>query len=149
MSHPTLTRRGFLASALALLVTRARPLSATPHDACAHAGHRHRAGGPHPTPRPGITAAKVSPASRLADEPASVRTAFEEVRQVPEVVDGIRCQCGCADQEGHYSLLSCFEGEGMARHCTFCQGQGRMAFRLHREGKSLAEIRTAIEERYG
>lgn len=147
MSH-RITRRGFVASAFALVLTRADDATASPRG-CAHAGHHTPAGGPHPEPRKGITAAKVAPASRLVDDSRAVRAAFEDVRQVPEIVDGIRCQCGCADQEGHYSLLSCFEGDGMARHCVFCQGQGRMAFRLHREGKSLAEIRKAIEERYG
>ena len=37
----------------------------------------------------------------------------------------------------------------MARGCDVCQGQGRLAFRLHKAGKSLDEIRAAIDERYG
>ena len=37
----------------------------------------------------------------------------------------------------------------MARHCMVCQGEGRMAARLHADGKTLDEIRTAIDERYG
>jgi hypothetical protein len=36
----------------------------------------------------------------------------------------------------------------MARHCDKCQGQGRYAFRLQRAGKSLDEIRAAIDARY-
>jgi len=74
--------------------------------------------------------------------------AFDEVRQIPEIVDGIRCHCGCAKNKDFYSLLSCYEGDGMARECHTCQGQGRMAFRLHTAGKSLAEIRDAIDARY-
>ena len=157
MSRDVLTRRGFLASALTLLVVRtgaATPSADSAHG-CAHAGahagphtHAHR-DGPHPTPRKGITAARVVPAAKLEDESHSARTAFEEVRQVPGIVDGIRCHCGCADNDGSYSLLSCYEGDGMARHCQLCQGQGRMAYRLHREGRTLAEIRAAIDERYG
>ena len=37
----------------------------------------------------------------------------------------------------------------MAQHCVICQGQGRLAFRLSREGKSLDEIRAAIDQEYG
>jgi hypothetical protein len=37
----------------------------------------------------------------------------------------------------------------MARHCQICQGQGRLAHRLHKDGKSLDEIRAAIDARYG
>jgi len=143
MLHLVLSRRGFLASALALLV---RGASRDAHD-CAHGNTRIR--GPHPTPRPGITAAHVLAADRLADASPSARAAFAQVREILGVVDGIRCHCGCADNEGNYSLLSCYEGDGMARHCQLCQGQARMAYRLHRDGRTLNEIRTAIDERYG
>jgi hypothetical protein len=37
----------------------------------------------------------------------------------------------------------------MARHCPICQGQARLSLRLHQAGKSLDEIRTAIDARYG
>ena len=103
--------------------------------------------GPHPAPRPGIDASNVLPDAQLADWP-DARPAFEAVRRIPQVADGIRCTCGCADRPGFYSLLSCYEGEGMARHCPICQGQARLALRLHESGKSLDEIRAAIDARY-
>jgi hypothetical protein len=115
----------------------------------AWAGARRRpTGGPHPTPRPGITADKVLTKEELVDTPKAI-PAFDQVREIPEVVDGIRCQCGCADNPGFYSLLSCFEGDAMAQHCPVCQGQARLAARLHKEGKTLDEIRVAIDARYG
>lgn len=104
--------------------------------------------GPHPTPRPGITAAKVLTATQLAATPDLVPL-FDMVREIPEVVDGIRCQCGCSDPPDFYSLLSCYEGEAMARHCDICQGQARLAHRLHRAGNTLDEIREAIDARFG
>jgi hypothetical protein len=104
--------------------------------------------GPHPTPRPGITAAKVLTREQLQDNPNLIPL-FDSVRAIPEVVDGIRCNCGCAEVEGFYSLLSCYEGDAMARHCPICQGQGRMTARLHKDGKTLDEIRAAIDARYG
>jgi len=105
--------------------------------------------GPHPTPRPGIDASKVLKESEI-DGDKDVVTAFDEVRQIPEIVDGIRCHCGCAGRPDYYSLLTCYEGpQAMAQHCEQCQGHGRYAFRLHKSGKSLDEIRAAIDDRYG
>ena len=115
------------------------------------AGYHHcrvRPAGPHPTPRPGITAAKVLTREQLSESP-SVIPVFDQVREIPDIVDGIRCQCGCADLEGFYSLLSCYEGDAMARSCPICQGEGRLAARLHKDGKTLDEIRVAIDARYG
>lgn len=136
-----LSRRTFLvglSAAGAALVVGVRPARA----------HSFRPIGPHPTPRPGITAAKVLTPEQLADSPRLVEV-FDHVREIPEIVDGIRCNCGCADAEGFYSLLSCYEGDAMARACPICQGEGRLTYRLHTEGKTLEEIRTAIDARYG
>jgi len=106
-------------------------------------------GGPHPTPRAGITAAKVLTSDKL-DGRADLIALFDGVREIPEVIDGIRCQCGCAGSEGFYSLLSCYEGEGaMAKICHICQGEGKLAVRLHKEGKSLDAIRNAIDAKFG
>ncbi len=101
----------------------------------------------HPDPRPGITASRVLAAEQLADYPDAI-SAFDAARQIPQVVDGIRCSCGCATREGFYSLLSCYEEDGMARHCEVCQGTARLAYRLHRQGKTLAQIREAVDLRF-
>jgi hypothetical protein len=101
----------------------------------------------HPVPRPGITAANVLTKEQLGDN-ERVLAVFDAVREIPQIVDGIRCKCGCADLEGFYSLLSCFEGDGMARACPICQGEGRLAARLHKEGKTLDQIREAIDARW-
>jgi phosphoribosyl-dephospho-CoA transferase len=37
----------------------------------------------------------------------------------------------------------------MARECIVCQGQARLAIKLHKEGKTLDEIRAAIDARFG
>lgn len=103
----------------------------------------------HPTPRPGITGNKVATAEML-DGDKSLTELFDSVRHIPHVVDGIRCHCGCAELSGHYSLLTCYEGESaMARICPICQGEGRVAVRLAKAGKSLADIRIAIDAQYG
>jgi hypothetical protein len=103
----------------------------------------------HPTPRKGITADKVLTAAQLAHAPQLVPI-FDGVREIPHIIDGIRCHCGCADLNGHYSLLSCYEGENaMAKICPICQGEGRVAARLAKAGKSLDEIRVAIDAQFG
>jgi hypothetical protein len=78
-----------------------------------------RATGPHPDPRPGIDASHLPPPDRVAHHPDAV-PAYDEARAIPEVLDGIRCQCGCDDQPGHRSL----------------------------QGRTLDQIRSAIDSRY-
>jgi hypothetical protein len=102
----------------------------------------------HPTPRPGIDASRVLSPKELDGE-ADTLHAFELVRQIPQVVDGIRCNCGCDAMEGFYSLLSCFEKDGMAQHCEVCRGHAVLAHRLHRSGKTLDQIRAAIDVKFG
>ena len=104
--------------------------------------------GPHPTPRPGITASKVLQTDALKENPKAAPV-FDMVRRIPEIADGIRCQCGCAELPEFYSLLSCYEADGMAQHCVICQGEGRLAYTMHEQGKTLDEIRAAIDDRFG
>ena len=137
MPSPRVPRREFLALSWVIIFgTRSSSLG--------HGGHS-----PHPTPRPGIDASKI-PKDAEIEGGKEVKAAFNEVRQIPQIVDGIRCHCGCADRPGYYSLLTCYEGpHAMAQMCDLCQGHGRYAFRLHSAGKSLDEIRAAIDARYG
>lgn len=104
---------------------------------------------PHPTPRRGITAAKLPPKSELADVPA-VAAVFDLVREIPGVIDGIRCNCSCAGSTGYRSLLSCYElPDVMAKTCDVCKAQAKLAHRMHKSGKSLDEIRKGIDARFG
>jgi hypothetical protein len=103
--------------------------------------------GVHPAPRPGITAARVMSPAKLRDKPKAAEV-FDMVREMPQVVDGIHCYCGCAELPDSYSLLSCYEEGGMAQACHICQGEARLAYRLHKQGKSLEEIREAIDAKY-
>jgi hypothetical protein len=143
-------RRRFLALAALLPPAAVRALRAAPapgHCAGHASPHRRRARGPHPAPRPGVDASKVVPRDRLAADPEAAAV-FDLVRQIPQVVDGIRCACGCASIAGFRSLLSCFEGDGMARACEICQGQARLAHELHAAGRPLAVIRLAVDRRF-
>jgi len=143
------SRRQFLrssASALLALIGLAR---ARPAEARARAGSRMSGpiAGRHPTPRPGIDASKVLTRDQLTEHPAA-EPVFEMVRKIPQIVDGIRCQCGCAELPEFYSLLSCYEADGMAQHCVICRGEASLAFRMHEQGKSLDQIRAAIDAKF-
>ena len=142
MDHSGVSRRRVLGLLAGVLAAAA----GVPRRALALPGFS-RPAGPHPEPRPGITAAKVLKPEQIED--AEVRAIFDQVREIPQVVDGIRCQCGCAGIEGYYSLLSCYEAPGMAQACLICQGQGRLAYRLHQTGWSLNGIRAAVDTQYG
>ncbi|MBA3405739.1 MAG: hypothetical protein H0U13_13845 [Gemmatimonadaceae bacterium] len=109
---------------------------------------RARSAPAHPTPRAGITGARVLTRQQLAATPKFIPL-FDSVREIPQVIDGIHCNCGCTDPPRFYSLLSCYEDTGMARECHICQGQARLAVRLHKEGKSLDQIRSAIDAKFG
>ncbi len=109
---------------------------------------RRLAKGPHPTPRPGITSSKVLTADALRENPKAAPV-FDMVRKIPQIADGIRCQCGCAELPEFYSLLSCYEADGMAQHCVICQGEGRLVYTMHEQGKTLDQIRAAIDDRFG
>ena len=100
----------------------------------------------HPEPRPGVDASGVLPSDQVATHVAEL---FDEVRRIPHIVDGIGCHCGCGAVEGMRSLLSCYEGGGMAQYCMVCEGEGRLAVRLAGEGRSLEEIRTAVDRNFG
>ena len=138
MSGELPSRRQFMAALLTPAVLRVV-------NACDAWGERAPA--VHPEPRPGITASKVLKPDALREDPDAIPV-FDMVRQIPQVADGIRCTCGCAEEPGYYSLLSCFEGDGMARHCQICQRQAHIAFTLRGEGKSLKEIRQAIDTEF-
>jgi len=102
--------------------------------------------GHHPTPRPGITGAKVLPASVFGDDERLVR-AYTAARTIPEVFDGLYCYCHCKEDMGHVSLLTCYESEHAAS-CDICLAEAAMAAQLHGQGASLEDIRRAIDARF-
>jgi hypothetical protein len=112
-----------------------------------HAGVSRRKPLPHPDPRPGITAAGVLDVDALT-ESAAVRDAYAAARAYPAIFDGLFCACRCRKSLGHRSLLSCFESR-QPIGCMGCQEEAALAGRKAAAGKSLAEVRAAMDEEYG
>ncbi|HET6230639.1 MAG TPA: CYCXC family (seleno)protein [Longimicrobiaceae bacterium] len=102
----------------------------------------------HPDPRPGVTAAKVLPASRFAADDPRIAEVYAEVAQIPEVVDGIYCHCDCHHHAGHRSLLSCFESDHGAQ-CGTCMGEAHLAYQMAKSGATLKQIREAVDKQFG
>ncbi len=106
-------------------------------------------GGPsghHPEPRPMAMRSHTAPAAQYAAYPR-VAQIYAEVARVPEMVDGVYCYCNCEEHSGHYSLLDCFRNDH-ASQCDICLSEGDMVYRMHREGRSLDQIRSAIDHLY-
>jgi hypothetical protein len=110
-------------------------------------GGRREHAAVHPEPRPGITAATVMAAGAVPRTVGSVE-AYAAARAVPHVIDGLYCHCDCAHHSGHRSLLTCFESDHGA-FCDICMGQAMLAQEMDGEGRSLLEIRDAIDRQFG
>lgn len=143
-AHPT--RRRFVR----LMATAVVAAVASIHPTRAHA--RQRLGlppaGDHPDPRPGIDGSNVLTAADLGNAPHLIEL-FDAVREMPHIVDGIVCYCGCASIDVYRSLLTCYEAPGMAQFCEVCQGQAHLAHSRWKEGQTLDQIRRATDARYG
>ena len=103
----------------------------------------------HPDPRPGISAEEVLTREQLKGLSKSVIETFDKVREIPEIADGIGCNCGCSRMPTYRSLLTCYYETGMARGCNICQGEAKLVYRRHKEGQTLEQIRRAIDARFG
>lgn len=96
--------------------------------------------------------------------PAYVTSAYSEVQgayryalENPEMIRYIPCYCGC-ETVGHISNLDCFINEikddrsvvwdQHGANCHTCVNIALDVQRLSREGRSLADIRSLIDESY-
>ena len=142
--YQTQPRRAFVASLAGSLLASLGLPRWTFHRCGGHAPSP----GPHPEPRPDVDASLVLTADELGNVSSLVEL-YDGIREIPHIADGIRCKCGCADIEGFRSLLTCFEANGMAIGCQWCQTEGAMVVRLHKAGRTLDQIRAAVDARFG
>jgi len=89
--------------------------------------------------------------------PVAVRQAYQFAVANPDVVKGIPCYCGCG-AEGHTSNYSCYiagqDPDGSLRFdqhalgCSICVDITRDAMGMLGQGKTIPEIRAAIDQTY-
>ena len=104
----------------------------------------------HPDPRPGITSEHVLATEALGSgRREKLLASYDAARANPEIFDGLACACGCTGKNGsHRSLLTCFETL-QPTGCHGCQEESLLVASLVKDGKSLAEIRTTIDKKWG
>lgn len=87
---------------------------------------------------------------RATLEPAmfdgKIRRAYEVAREIPGVLDRLRCYCHC-EGLGHKSLLSCYVDDHAA-NCIICMDEALEASRMTRAGMDVASVRLAIDDKF-
>lgn len=73
---------------------------------------------------------------------------FGAARTYPEIFDGVFCPCDCRDSLNHRSLLTCFES-AQPVGCMGCREVADFIAPLAKDGKTLAEIRAAVDRKFG
>lgn len=102
----------------------------------------------------------MAPMSMLPEEmqsaPVSVRESYQFALANPGVLKQIPCYCGCGSM-GHTSNYSCYiQGEeggetqfdAHALGCGICVDITQDSMRMLKEGKTVAEIRAAVDTKY-
>lgn len=105
-----------------------------------HAAH-------HPDPHPQASAERVVGPERYAGH-GRIAEVYRMAAAIPQVLDGLYCYCECSKHAGHRSLLECFESDHGA-NCDVCLSEAALAYRMTQEGRSLDDIRAAIDGLYG
>ena len=100
----------------------------------------------HPTPRIDAHASHVMPATRYASTPQVAET-YTMAAEIVSVLDGLYCYCLCRETFTHYSLLDCFKDDHAAG-CDVCMDEAILAHEMTQQGRSLDDIRTAIDAQY-
>jgi hypothetical protein len=144
-----LSRRDFVQKLTLAAVLFAVPTDLRLHPpARAHRGRRHH-GLDHPDARSGITSEHVLSNDALKSSKPDVIAAYDGARKHPVVFDSIACGCSCGDQGGaHRSLLVCYETQ-QPTGCWSCQKEARLVAELADKSTPLAEIRAAVDKKFG
>ena len=100
----------------------------------------------------------AAPPAYVLAAPADVQTAYQFALGRPDVMMWMPCYCGCGQHSDHKSARNCFvkddttSGEPFDPHgagCDMCVGIALDVKALTEEGRSLRDIRTFIDEKYG
>jgi hypothetical protein len=121
-----------------------------------HAGHQHQlANGDLQE----TTASSGKLPDFLSGKPDVVTAAYRTAAENTDLLDYIPCYCGCGTSAGHRSNKNCFIAEVKAdgsvvwddhgTRCGVCMEIVLRSAQMKSEGKSVKEIRAAIDTAYG
>ena len=95
--------------------------------------------------------------AEVKSAPSTVKQAYQFAVANPDVMKQIPCYCGCGNM-GHTSNYSCYvqgvDGDGKitfdthALGCSICVDITLDTMRLLRQGKTVAEIKTIVDQTY-
>jgi hypothetical protein len=100
---------------------------------------------PAPAPSSSAAPAQVLDADQFFGE---TQAAYEAAKECPELCANLFCYCGCDRTNHHSSLLDCFTTDHSA-DCQICRDEVFLALGMKKQGKTLSEIQSAIDEKYG
>jgi len=76
-----------------------------------------------------------------------ISAGYRAAQKSKDICSKLFCYCGCDMTDEHTSLLDCFTSmHGV--DCAICQEEALIAYKLKEQGKSLAQIQRAIDERF-
>lgn len=170
-------RRSLSRAAVALFAFALLSGPALASCSAAHAGSTADGPGAMPTMAGGTTAAPMGGATMAAtDQPpadasaawaarpgfvhadAATEEAYAYALYHPQIVRWMPCYCGCGGM-GHRSNLDCYLKPGTpgdrtvfeehASYCDICVKTTLLVKKMYSEGKSLREIRQAVDQTFG
>ena len=112
-------------------------------------------------PTKNVTPVKKSPSVSVTAQPPAlptplpaaqfqgrVRQAYQTAADMPQVLAGLACYCGCDKSQGHRNLLDCFV-DTHGSTCNHCVSEALDAHSLFMIGTPPDEIRKFIDTKYG
>ncbi|QCR31780.1 PCYCGC motif-containing (lipo)protein [Lysinibacillus sp. SGAir0095] len=96
--------------------------------------------------------------SFLDGQHENIRLVYQAAGKATDILEWMPCYCGCGDSVGHRSNLNCFIAETRedgsivwddhGTRCLVCLEIAVESVQMAQQGKSLKEIREAIDSKY-
>lgn len=106
-----------------------------------------------------VTASADELPSFLDGKPEDMRLVYQVAGKATEILEYMPCYCGCGESAGHGSNMNCFLDEvredgsvvwdDHGTRCQVCLDIAVKSVQMKQDGKSLKEIREAIDTEYG
>lgn len=94
----------------------------------------------------------------LDSQSEDIRLVYKVAGQATDILQWIPCYCGCGESAGHRSNLNCFIAETRedgsivwddhGTRCLVCLEIAIESVQMYKDGKTLKEIREAIDSKY-